>query len=60
MVPAGLALCATGAFIVAIGAWRFLRNPSGEKANDQRYWTAWGSLLMGIGFILQLIERLTR
>jgi hypothetical protein len=56
----GLLLGAIGGFVVAFGAWQFLHDPSGERANKQRYWTMWGSALIGVSFLVMLIDRLGR
>jgi hypothetical protein len=58
MVNLGLILGAVGALMLAIGAARFLRDPSNETAGSQRWWTFIGAISVGVGFIAQLVGRL--
>lgn len=58
MVNVGLILGAAGALMLAIGAARFLRDPSSETAGSQRWWTLFGAISVGVGFIIQLVGRM--
>ena len=58
MLNIGLVIGAVGAVVIAIGAGRFLRDPSSETGADQRWWTLWGAVFIAVGFIAQLVGRM--
>ena len=60
VISIGLAISAAGASMVAVGAWRFLLNPSGGSSTQQRWWTLVGSLVVVAGFLVQVVGQLGR
>lgn len=54
----GLVLGAIGAFTIALGVIKFLRDPSSMGSYQQRRWTLVGALVMEAGFLVQLAGKL--